>query len=151
MAQKTAGASQRLGLYWLAAGTIGAALFGSAPAAWEIVERVQYLDTPSASGLERWTLLVLLLGCIELAYAVYLIQLPDWASLRTITWMLLGMAGFYAMALAIVLIADPSGWLIGPGGVQLADKLGGGKAALWCLCMVSVSATLAFFAGRLSS
>jgi hypothetical protein len=35
--------------------------------------------------------------------------------------------------------------------LQLADKLAGNKAALWCLAMVSVSTILAFFAGRLSA
>jgi hypothetical protein len=34
--------------------------------------------------------------------------------------------------------------------VQLADKLAGGQAALWCLCMVCVATILAFFAGRMS-
>jgi hypothetical protein len=55
------------------------------------------------------------------------------------------------MVLAIVLIADPSGWLVGHAGLQLADKLAGGKAALWCVCMVSLSTLLAFFAGRLAA
>jgi hypothetical protein len=34
--------------------------------------------------------------------------------------------------------------------LQLADKLAGGQAALWCLCMVCVATILAFFAGRMS-
>jgi hypothetical protein len=40
---------------------------------------------------------------------------------------------------------------VGEHGLQLADKLASGKAALWCLCMVSLSTILAFFSGRLST
>jgi hypothetical protein len=54
------------------------------------------------------------------------------------------------MGLAIALIAKADGWLAGPNGLQLNDGLAGGRAALWCLCMVSVCTILAFFAGRLS-
>jgi hypothetical protein len=58
------------------------------------------------------------------------------------------MAAVYAGTLGMVLISREDGWLVA--GLDLADKLAGGKAALWCLCMVSVSTMLAFFAGRLS-
>jgi len=151
MARNTTVPAEKLAVRWLAAATIGASAFSVVPAIWDIVEYVQFLEAPGSSAPARWTLLLLLIGCVESAYAMYLIQLPDWASVRVVTWMLLSVAGFYAMGLAIVLIADPGGWLIGPDGLQLADKLPGGKAALWCLCMVSLSAILAFFAGRLSS
>lgn len=150
-AQKNSVSSYGSAVYWLAGATIAASLFGAAPAVWEIVVHVQYLHAPGSSGIGRWALVVLLLGCVESAYAIYLLQLPDWTSVRVVAGILLCLAGLYAMGLAIVLIADPAGRLIGPGGLQLTDKLAGGRAALWCLCMVSLSAVLAFFAGRLSA
>jgi hypothetical protein len=93
---------------------------------------------------------LLLLGVLQVSYGIYLVQLPDWASVRVVAIVLLSIAGLYASALAVVLIIEPSGWIGGPGGLQLADKLVGGKAALWCLCMLSLSAILAFLAGRQS-
>src|SRR5262249_49460195 len=54
--------SQLLALRWLAAATIGAALFGAAPAIWEIAEHVQYLDAPGSASPGRWTLLLTLIG-----------------------------------------------------------------------------------------
>ena len=53
--------------------------------------------------------------------------------------------------LVFLLLSPPDGFLVGSGGLQLADKLAGGKAALWCLCMISLSTILAFFAGRLGT
>jgi len=150
MPRNPARSPQKLALQWLAAATMGAALFGAAPAIWELAERVQYLDAPGSSAPGRWTLLLLLIGSVEAAYGIYLVHMPDWTSVRVVTCLLLCVAALYAMGLAIVLIANPSGWLAGSGGLQLADKLTGGKAALWCLCMVSLSSILAFFAGRLS-
>jgi hypothetical protein len=85
-----------------------------------------------------------------LAYAVYLFQLPDWATVWVVTMFQLLLAAGYAAVLGMVLISDGDGFLVGPSGLQLADKLAGGKAALWCLCMVSVATILAFFAGRMS-
>ena len=57
----------------------------------------------------------------------------------------------YAAVLGLVLLSPADGFLVGEHGLQLADKLAGGKAALWCLCMVSLSTILAFFSGRLSA
>jgi hypothetical protein len=33
---------------------------------------------------------------------------------------------------------------------ELADALANGRAAMWCLCMTTIMASLAFFAGRAS-
>jgi len=150
MAVKTIGPPHRSAVYLLAAGTIGAALFSLVPAIGEVIEYIRFLDAPGSLFVARWALLLLLIGGLQVAYGTYLIQVPHWSTVWIVTLMLLSIAGLYAMGLAIVLIADPGGWLVGRDGLQLADKLAGGKAALWCLCMVSLSTILAFFAGRLS-
>jgi hypothetical protein len=140
----------RPAVYSLAAGMVTAALFGMVPAVWEAVEYARYLDVAGSPQVARWALVLFLLGLVQTAYAVYLFQVPDWASVWVVTIYSLALAGAYAMTLGLVLISDIDGFLIGQHGLQLADKLAGGKAALWCLCMVSVSTILAFFAGRLS-
>lgn len=135
---------------WLSAALVAAGLFAMAPAVWDVAEYVHYLGAVNAPAVARWALMVLLLGVVQLAYAVYLFQLPDWTSVWAVTLYSLAAAGAYAMTLGVVLTADAEDWLVGPQGLQLADKLAGGRAALWCLAMVSVSTILAFFAGRLS-
>jgi hypothetical protein len=137
--------------YWLGATVIGAALVGIVPAAIEIADYIQYARGPGTIFVARWAFVLLLIGALEAAYGIYLIQLPDWSSARVVTAMLLAPAALYAMALAVVLIADPGGWLLGSAGLQLADRLAGGKAALWCVCMISLSTLIAFFAGRLAA
>src|SRR5438093_895467 len=80
--------AEKLAVRWLAAATIGASAFSVVPAIWDIVEYVQFLEAPGSAAPARWALLLLLIGCVESAYAMYLIQLPDWASVRVVTWML---------------------------------------------------------------
>jgi hypothetical protein len=147
--QLHADAGRTLAAYQLAAALVAAAVLSVGPAVWDVVEyaRSQELDAPPVA---RWALVLFLLGSVQLAYAVYLFQLPDWASVWVVTVFLLVQAAGYAGVLGIVLTSDATGLLVGEQGLQLADKLAGGRAALWCTCMVSVATILAFFAGRLS-
>ena len=137
-------------VYSLALGVVAAALFGIAPAVWDVVEFVRYYDLVDSPHVARWALVLLLLGVVQIAYAVFLFQLPDWTSVWVVTLYSLGLAGLYALMLGLVLISREDGLLVGPHGLQLADKVAGGQAALWCLAMTSVSTIIAFFAGRLS-
>jgi hypothetical protein len=136
----------QMAAYQLAAALIAAALFSIAPAVWDIVE---YAQIPESQFVARWALVLLLLGAVQIAYTIYLVQLPDWTSVWVITVYLLLLAAIYAAVLGLVLILRESGLVVNA--LQLADKLEGGKAVLWCLCMVGVSTILAFFAGRLSA
>jgi hypothetical protein len=134
----------------MAGALIAAALFSAAPALLEIGDYVQYRSSLGAPGINRWALIAIFLALLQVAYGVFLLQLPDWTSLLVVALYLLAVAAAYALVLGVTLVSGPSGWLVGQGGLQLADKLAGGKAALWCLCMTSVSMILAFFAGRQS-
>jgi len=138
--------THQLAIYQLAAALVAAALFSVAPAIWDIVE---YVQIPESQFVARWALVLLLLGAVQIAYTIYLLQLPDWTSVWVITVYLLFLAALYAAVLGLVLISSDSGLVVGA--LQLADKLAGGKAVLWCLCMVGISTILAFFAGRLSA
>ena len=148
-AQLHADAGRTLAVYQLAAALVAAAVVSVVPAVWDMVEYAKSaeLDAPPVA---RWALVLFFLAVVQLAYAVYLFQLPDWSSVWVVTVFLLVQAAGYAGVLGIVLISDQSGLLVGQQGLQLADKLAGGQAALWCLCMVSVATILALFAGRMS-
>jgi hypothetical protein len=125
------------------------AVFGALPAILDAIEYVRYANAPGTTFVSRWALLLLLLSALQIAYGIYLMQVPDWSTVGVVTICLLATAGCYAVVFGLVLIARPTGWLVGPNGLQFADKLPNGQAALWCLCLISVQTTLAFFAGRL--
>ena len=137
--------SKVLVVYQLAAALIAAALFSMAPAAWDIVD---YWRIPESHFVARWALVLIFLGTLQLAYGVYVIQLPDWGTVWVVTLYSLGLATLYAMLLGVTLLSPESGAIVSF--LQLGDKIAGSKASLWCVCMVSVATLLAFFAGRLS-
>jgi len=143
-----ADAARTLAVYQLAAALVCAALFSVIPAVWDVVEYLRFAESPLVA---RWALGLFFLGVVQLAYAVYLFQLPDWTTVWVVTLFSLALAAVYAAALGLVLLSPADGFVVGNHGLQLADKLAGGKAALWCLCMVSLSIIVAFFAGRHST
>jgi hypothetical protein len=122
-----------------------AAGFSVFPSVWDLFA---YAGGTSASPLGRWAIVLGMLGVVQVAYAIYLIQLPDWTTVWMVTLFALASAALYAMALGLTVISGEDGWLVRF--LQLHDKVAGGKAALWCLCMMSVMTLLAFFAGRVS-
>jgi hypothetical protein len=140
----------RQSAYLLAFGIFAAGVFGVLPAIWDIADYFRFLAPQPNGFVARWALLILLISVLQVAYAVYLLQLPDWTSVWVVTIFLLAVAGVYAMSLGLIILASPTGWLLGSEGLQLADRLAGGKAALWCLSMIGISTMLAYFSGRLA-
>ena len=124
---------------------IVAAVFSISPSAWDLFD---YASGTSASPLGRWAIVLGMLGAVQVAYAIYLIQLPDWTTVWMVTLFALASAALYAMALGLTIISGEDGWVVGL--LQLSDKVAGGTAWKWCLCMMSVMTLLAFFAGRIS-
>ena len=137
--------AKTIACYQLAACVIIASLFGLAPAIWDFVE---YLSVPDSAFIARWAILLVVAAVIQTGYAIYLIQLPDWSTVWMVTLAWLATATAYAMGLGLTLISGGSSAIVTA--LQLGDKLEGGRASLWCLCMMSVAILLAFFAGRLS-
>jgi hypothetical protein len=139
------GSDKRLAVYQLSAAMIAAALFSMIPAVWDVLE---HLSIPESQYVARWAFLLLALGLVQLAYCVYLMQLPDWTTVWVITLYALAMAAIYAMVFGLTLITSTDGTLVRA--LQLEGMVAGGQAALWCLCMSSLFTLLAFFAGRMS-
>ena len=129
----------------LAAALAAAALFAAAPAAWDVV---LYARAEEGALVSRWALAAIALAAVQLAYAAYLAQLPDWSSGWIVTLWSLAAAAVYAGLLGLTLIAGPESRLIQF--LDLAEVLPTGRASMWCLCMTTIMASLAFFAGRTS-
>ena len=136
---------QVLIVFQLAAAVIAAALFSLFPSVWDLID---FLQNPQGAAVGRWAIVIGMLAVVQIAYAIYLIQLPDWTTVWMVTLFALGCAALYAMALGLTVISGKDGSLVHF--LQLSEQVAGGKAPLWCLCMMSVMTLLAFFAGRLS-
>ena len=137
--------SQQLGAFILSACLLAAALFGVAPAVWDVLQSFQ---TAEASLVARWALVVLALCIVQVAYAVYLAQLPDWTSGWVVTVFALASAALYAGLLGVTAFAGENSRLVHS--LHLTEYVASGRAPIWCLCMTSIMATLAFFGGRMS-
>jgi len=127
----------------LAVGLLVAALFSCGPSA---IDLVDYWRNPEEQFVARWALLLLALGLLQAAFALYVWQLADWTSLWVLTIVSLAVASGFAMMLGVILVAGQESQLMTA--LQLQDRLIGNKAQLWCLCMIAVYTVLAFFAGR---
>lgn len=136
---------RRRTVHYLGIALILTALFGAIPAVMDIAHNLRAIDP---TGVSRWALALLLASGIQLAYAVYVIQLPDWSTAWVVSFVTLVTATGYAMFLGIAILAKPDSQII-----QLLDPaytVFGKKAAGWCLIMLSLSSLLAYFSGRIS-
>ena len=100
--------------------------------------------------LERWSCAVLLVGMLELSYAVYLLQLPDWSSLRVVSFVTLGIAAVYAAVAGIRLLAA-SGNRVMEFWELDGNVFSSSQEALWCFLMVLLTGSLSYLAGRLGA
>jgi len=125
-----------------------AAVACAVPAFMELAASLVGDRAGSITTLDRWALALAWLGGLQAAYAAYGWLWCDNSSWRIVTLALVVQAGFYAAVLAIVLLARPQGWILGDHGLQLAGMLEGGQAALACLSLVCLYATLAMFSAR---
>lgn len=132
-------------VYQFGVALILAALFGAVPAVMDIVDHFRTVDS---SGVSRWAHVLLLVSGVQLAYAVYLMQLPDWSTVRVVSVLTLVLATVYAMLLGITILASEKSQIIQF--LELGDKLYGNKAAGWCVILLGISILLAYFGGRIS-
>lgn len=130
---------------WLAMGVIVVAIVGIIPAIFDIAAHLRVIDSPRVAV---WAYLSLWIAVIEISYAVYLVQLPDWSSLWVATWVTLVISVAYAMLLGFTYLSRADGWLAQA--LDLSEHLAGGRAAGWCFIMLCLTSLLSYLSGRLS-
>jgi len=119
------------------------ALFGVAPAVWEWFELWRNPDQPP---VPPWVFALLITGVMQLAYAVYLAQVPDWSALWATTIATLAAAAAWAALLGTTLLGRDESALVML--LRYADKLAGNRAAMWCFIMLCFTSVLAYFLGH---
>lgn len=135
--------AKRWSAYYLAIGVIIVALFNMGPAFYEGFQAFR-LDPPRP--VARWAYLAVVVGLLQIAYAFYLIQLPDWGSVWVVAILSLATTTMYA-ALASAVVFGPDSSLLES--LQLTYVVRK-KAILWCTIMLSLSALQTYFGGRVA-
>jgi len=130
---------------WLSTGLALLALVSMVPAGFEFAEpgRQEVTFEPA-----RWALLLVLLGSVQLAYAVYVGQLPDWSTVWVVSVVALAQATLYAGLLGLALVSRGENALVAL--LELTDQVADGRAAGWCFIMLCLSGLVSYWAGRLS-
>ncbi|HUG71594.1 MAG TPA: hypothetical protein VMM76_27875 [Pirellulaceae bacterium] len=128
---------------WLATAILITSLVGMIPA---IVDVIEHMLSDTSDGVSRWACGLLLVGVLQCAYAVYLVQLPDWSSVWVVTFFTLVIAASYAAMCGLTLLSSDQGHFVQV--LDLADRLRGGKATAWCLIMLSLMSLTSYFSGR---
>ena len=121
---------------------IVAGLF-SLPAIRQLIHVQQSLEILVVDG---WVPILLLVSVIQIAFAAYSIQLPDWSSIGATAVFLLLVTGFFSAALAICMFAPEQNSIIQSLG--LADEQYHGSATRWCFLSLCMSLLLAFLYGQ---
>jgi hypothetical protein len=118
-------------------------VFGAVPAVLEIAE---YARSDGAFPVARWAWLAILAALVQIGYAVYAAQLPDWSTAWVVTLVGAALATFYAFLLGLTLVAGESSSIVAI--LQLTDQVPEGKATRWCFVMLGILGVYSYFAGR---
>ena len=140
---------ERSTVQWLATIFFLLALFGMGPALWRLINWSHYWfnDLENPPRIYCWTCVLLIAGIVQLAYAFYLYQLPDWSTV----WVIALVSLFVTTAYTVMLVIELQGDLMNPVLVMLQlhqEKISMGKQAAWCFCVLLVNGTFTYFAGR---
>jgi len=115
-------------------------LFSMIPGILEIVDFFQHEEfVPPA----RWAYAAIFFGVMQLGYAGYVAQLPDWSSIWVVAMLSLGLTTLYAVAVAICMLGNDG--LLAVLQIEAASR---NRAVLWCFGMLSLTSLLTYFAGR---
>jgi hypothetical protein len=134
--------AKRWSAYYLAIGIIFVGLFNMAPAFYEGFQAFR-LDPPRP--LARWAYAALVLGLVQIVYAFYLIQLPDWGSVWVVAIFSLVTTTMYAALVSAVILGTQDSNLLESLHLSYVSRK---RAILWCTIMLSLSALLTYFCGR---
>lgn len=137
--------SQIAGAFQLAGIILAVALFSMSPAAWETWDYLQAPDVP----LKKWALVLVVLGLVQIGYAIFIAQIPDWTSAWVVSLASLALAGGYGALLGIAVMSAEESGLISL--LQLNHEMADQKVTFWSIAMISATSLLSWYAGHMSA
>ena len=130
---------RRWTIYYLGIALAAVALLSIYPAIMEVIAHFRAEDSP---GIKLWASLVLLVGGVQLAYVIYLMQLPDWGTTKAMTIITALMATVYAAGLGIVMMAGEENKMIELLGLEYLHRKQYDK--LWCFLIFLLCCLMTF-------
>ena len=113
-----------------------------------MAEVVSYYRDLEATNIDNWVYLLFFLSGLQLVYALYLFQLPDWSSVWVVMIVTATFATLYATFMGIALVAGEGHGFIQA--LELGDLQRRGYLSLWCFLMTLVTSTATYFLIRFS-
>ncbi len=138
---------RRSRIYLITAWLIGVTAVGLLPVG---LDGWAQLQTARPLGMTHWVHALLFVAMLQLAYAIYLTQVPDWSSLWVVTIMMLALASTYAMLMCLRLLAGDGNRLL-----QLLElhvnQFSAAQEAGWCFIMLLLTGLFSYFTGRIAA
>ena len=129
---------------YLGAAIIGVAMISILPI---MIALWRSQDPAKAFEFQRWAYVLLLVAMLQLAYAIYLVQIPDWSSVWVVSIATLLLATTYATLMSIRLLSGDTNGVIRF--LDLHDNaFSSGQEAGWCLIMLILTGLVSYLAGR---
>lgn len=98
--------------------------------------------------IPRWVWMQVFIALLHLVYAVYLLQIPDWASLRAVAFAMLAIAMIFGIVASGLMGSSSENFV--PRFMQLSGSLIR-QARLWCVAMLCVATLASYLGGRESA
>ena len=98
--------------------------------------------------LPRWVYLQVFAALLHVVYAIFLVQVADWASLRAVAYAMLAIAMTFGLLSTGLVVGDGSGAVpkfLGLSGAMVQ------RAGLWCVAMLCVATLASYLSGRESA
>jgi hypothetical protein len=133
--------SQRMRATYLSLGMLIVSIVSLIPVGMYLVETASV----SQQVIATWVGILMLLGAVNLVYAVYVYQLADWTSVWVAACWLLANSVILAVTLSALALSGPAGRFTGLIGMSVGLHP---KAILWLLMMLSLTGLMAYLAGR---
>jgi hypothetical protein len=134
------GAVYGLALLWSALALVGLTIAG--------LESYAYYRAEELWRLQRWAFLAIAASTLQLALAVYLVQLADWMACRAAAVVISCIAAIEAMFLAVTLFSRRDSWFARF--LDLAPHLQSGRALGVALLLTLLSVLLAYTTASVS-
>ena len=99
-------------------------------------------------SLPRWIYLQIFVAGLHFIYSIYLYQIPDWSTLRTVAVAMLLFAMMYAIISSGLLLGSSTG-AIGQF-LRIPNSLEN-QATIWCVAMLCLSTLISYLTGRESA
>ena len=130
---------------FLAVCLIGVAIVNVVPA---VIYWRHWSSMDVVGSLPRWVYLQVFAALLHVVYAIFLVQVADWASLRAVSYAMLAIAMTFGLMSTGLIVGDASGFV--PKFLELEGALIQ-RAGFWCVAMLCVATLASYLGGRESA